>query len=74
MQVDPIRPTLKVPGYERLKLSYDGPLSIFAFNLNLRRYTEASEYADYMAEKLIAMPAMRRNQAGRCRLTLWNPR
>ena len=62
MQVDPIKPTLKTPGTQRLKLQYDELLSSFAFNLNLRRFTEASEYADYMAEKLIAMPAMRRNQ------------
>ena len=29
---------------------------------NTQNFTEASEYADYVADKLIAMPAMRRNQ------------
>jgi hypothetical protein len=29
---------------------------------NTQNFTEATEYADYVAEKLIAMPAMRRNQ------------
>ena len=39
MQVDPIKPNLKAPGNKRLKLIYHGPLSNFAFNFNLRRYT-----------------------------------
>ena len=38
MQVDPIKPALKVPGTKRLKLIYDRPLSNFAFEFNLRRY------------------------------------
>jgi hypothetical protein len=37
VQVDPIRPTLKAPETKRLNLSYDGPLSNFAFKFNLRR-------------------------------------
>jgi hypothetical protein len=41
VQVDPIKPTLKAPGTKRLKLQYDEPLSNFAFNFNLRRYTPA---------------------------------
>ena len=40
MQVDPIKPTLKVPETKRLKLKYDEPLSSFAFHFNLRRYSE----------------------------------
>ena len=32
-------PTLKAPGADTLKLKYDEPLSKFAFNFNLRRYT-----------------------------------
>ena len=48
MQVDPIRPTLKAPGTKRLKLIYDAPLSIVAFDLNRRRYTEGNEYSYYM--------------------------
>jgi len=38
VQVDPIKPTLKAPGTERLKLKCDEPLLNFAFNFNLRRY------------------------------------
>jgi hypothetical protein len=34
-------PKLKPPGAERLKLKYDGLLSRFAFNLNLRRHSSA---------------------------------
>ena len=41
MQVDPIKPTLKVPGSKRLKLMYDEPLSSFALNSILRRYVQA---------------------------------
>ena len=40
MQVDPIKPTLKGPEIKRLKLQCDGPVSIFAFKSNLRRYTK----------------------------------
>jgi len=43
VQVDPIKPTLKAPGTERLKLKYDEPPSNFAFKFNLRRYTEIDE-------------------------------
>ena len=38
-QVDPIKPTLKAPGIELLKLKFDEPLSNFAFKFNLRRYS-----------------------------------
>ena len=41
MQVDPIKPTLKAPGAEHLKLKCDILLSNFAFKFNLRRYTKA---------------------------------
>jgi hypothetical protein len=40
VQVDPIKPELKPPGTKRLKLQYDEPLSNFAFNFNLHRYTK----------------------------------
>ena len=39
MQVDSIKPTLKAPGVKLLNLTYDKPLSNFAFKFNLRRYT-----------------------------------
>jgi hypothetical protein len=38
VQVDPIKPTLKAPGTNRLKLNYDALLSNVAFKFNLRRY------------------------------------
>ena len=39
VQLDPIKPTLKVPGTKRLKLQYDEFLSSLPFKFNLRRYT-----------------------------------
>jgi len=42
VQVDPIKPKLKPPGTKLLKPEYDGLLSKFGFNFNLRRYTQAS--------------------------------
>jgi hypothetical protein len=42
VQVDPVKPTLKPPGTKHLKLKSDKPLSKFAFNFNLRRYTMGS--------------------------------
>ena len=41
VQVDPIKPALKAPGIQRLKLTYDDPLSNIAFKFNLRRFTKA---------------------------------
>jgi hypothetical protein len=41
VQVEPITPTLKAPGPQRLKLKFDGLLSNFAFKFNMRRYTKA---------------------------------
>jgi hypothetical protein len=39
VQVDPVKLTLKAPGSKRLTLKYDGLISTFAFNFNLRRYS-----------------------------------
>ena len=39
MQVDPTKHVLNAHGTERLKLKYEGPLSNYAFDINLRRYT-----------------------------------
>jgi hypothetical protein len=36
-----MKPKLKPPGIELLNLKCDDPLSNFAFNVNLRRYTLA---------------------------------
>jgi hypothetical protein len=46
-----MKPTLQAPGSERLKLTCDDLLSIFAFNFNLRHYIkvpkiDASMYPD----------------------------
>jgi hypothetical protein len=38
VQVDPIKPTLKATGTERLKLKYEELLSNVGFKFNLRRY------------------------------------
>ena len=35
-----MKPMMKPPGTKRLQLKYDSLLSNFAFNFNLRRYTE----------------------------------
>ena len=39
VQVEPVTPPLKAPGTKRLKLTCEEPLSNFAFNINLRRYS-----------------------------------
>jgi len=43
VQVDPIEPKLKPPGYTRLKPKHNSSLSSFAFKFNLRRYSLAEE-------------------------------
>ena len=40
MQVDPIKPTFKAPGFNRVKLKYVKPLSNVGFKFNLRRCTK----------------------------------
>jgi hypothetical protein len=57
VQVDPIKPALKVPGNNRLKLRYDEPLSNVAFEFNLRRYTldAAMERGHIRDEELFMM-------------------
>jgi hypothetical protein len=40
VQVEPMKPVLTAPGIKRLKFKYDWPLSIFAFNFNMRCYIE----------------------------------
>jgi hypothetical protein len=42
VQVDPIKPMLKAPECEHLKLKCDDMLSNLAFNFNLRRFTPAA--------------------------------
>jgi len=54
VQVDPIKPTLKPPGTERLNLKCDILLLNFAFKFNLRRYNEDDDgfvvREDYVAD------------------------
>jgi hypothetical protein len=45
VQIDPIKPKLKPPGTQRLKLEHDGLLSNFGFRCNLSRYIEEGEGA-----------------------------
>jgi hypothetical protein len=64
-----MKPMLKPPGTKRLKLKCDIPLATSAFKVNLRRYSKESDPAwRAMQVKRQALPA------GRCRLTLSNPR
>jgi len=65
VQVDPIEPTLTAPGTVRLELEYDAPVSSFAFNFSLRRYTQEA-----VMPRIISGSTL----VGRCRLTLSNPR
>ena len=64
MQVDPIKPKLKPPGTKRLKVAFDGLLSIFGFKFNLRRYTVASASSHHMFQPHFAA-LMRRTAASR---------
>ena len=72
MLVHPIKPTSKAPGIKLLKLKYATPLSDFAFELNLRRYSMeldgdvTLECRDCNGEFLFCV-------VGQCRLTLSNP-
>jgi len=51
VQVDPIKPKLKLPGTNRLKLQCDEPLSNIALNINLRRYDEDDDDEDAPRKK-----------------------
>jgi len=67
VQVDPTKPKLKPPGTKRLKLKCDKLLSNFAFNFNLRRYTESTPPAVPPTRLPQPPPSP---QVGLCRLTL----
>jgi len=45
VQVDPVKPMLKPPGTNRLKLNSDELLSKCAFDFNLRRYCKGGKAA-----------------------------
>jgi hypothetical protein len=55
VQVDPIKPKLKPPGTERLKLKCDILLSTLAFKIKLRRYTAGLD-ASCLVDGLLAGP------------------
>jgi hypothetical protein len=74
-QVDPIKPTLKAPVPQRLKLHYDKPLSTFAFKFNLRRYIvvvqcgddqEIIDFADAVWGVAVEQPSWRGGAASPC--------
>jgi len=69
VQVDPIKPTLKAPGSERLKVEQEKLLSNFAFKFNLRLYTQASAAA--WREQAATEAALKKVEW--CRLILSNP-
>jgi hypothetical protein len=74
VQVEPIKPKLKPPGTERLKLNCDVLLSTAAFEFNLRRYNEEVE-ADFVSGALHpgdVKPALAK--VGWCSLALSIPR
>jgi len=65
-----LTPVLKAPGFSGLKLEYDEPLSNFAFNFNLRRYTVVC--IDEVHERSIENELLI-TTVGRCRLTVSKP-
>jgi len=50
VQVDPIKPTLKAPGTERLKLKHEELLSHFGYKFKMRRYSLDIGEGNYMME------------------------
>jgi hypothetical protein len=50
-----MKPTVKAPGSDRLKLGYDILRSTFAFKFNLRRYMKGGDDAPELVETLTNM-------------------
>ena len=68
-----MKPTLKAPGTQRLKLKCDILLSTYAFRFKLCRYIKDKEElaASYHLVLMdLVMPEMDGATVGRCRLTL----
>jgi hypothetical protein len=63
-----MKPVLKAPGSMPLKLTYDEPLSSFAFKFNLRRYN--LDIKPSHEEVAFGKVHVNAPKAGRCRLTL----
>jgi hypothetical protein len=51
VQVDPVKPKLKLPGIKRLKLKCHVLLSSFAFKFKLRRYTAVDSVDDVLTSR-----------------------
>ena len=65
-----MKPKLKPPESERLKLKCDTRLSISAFKLNVRRYTElVSETQEHHVIKISVRDTGIGIPVGRCKLT-----
>ena len=63
VQVDPMKPQLKLPGTKRLKLECDVLLSTSAFKFNVRRYTtKAAKEAAKEAAAEPLLPKVRRRR------------
>jgi hypothetical protein len=70
-----MKPVLKAPGYQRLKVEHEKLLSIFSFKCNLRRYIKALP-AVLVYERVtdLYLGGNQVDDAGvrRCRLTISN--
>jgi alpha 1,3-glucosidase len=62
VQVDPIKPVLKLPRSKRLKLEHAETLLNFAFNFNFRRYSEGAAVARPLWYEFPDDPAMLEKQ------------
>jgi len=60
VQVDSIKTVLTLPLVSALKQKYDKLLSNFAFNFNLRRYTQAQREVQMVAKKARGVHITRR--------------
>ena len=77
MQVDPIKPTFKAPGSDRLELTSDILLATYALKLNLRHYNKVDVYGFSVFGKPWATVKAQKKQSvnrleakvRRCRLT-----
>jgi hypothetical protein len=56
VQVEPMKTRLKPAGTKRLKVQYDEPPSIVAFNVNLRRYIKGRSVAIIGDSNVVGMP------------------
>jgi hypothetical protein len=55
VQVDPIKPMLKLPGIKRSKLQCDDLVSNFGFKFNLRRCNEGEGLSDQAKDFILRL-------------------